>query len=550
MFVLKKKKIKLLALVLAVMIPVTSLSGCSRALIRRMLLSRKNVSQEESYSQETRFEPSQPEAERTTEEKTTEERTTEEIRDEVFGETGSESAAPEQEDVKVPASEPSRSTVRERLERLEEKKKAAQETGSESAAPEQEDVKVPASEPSRSTVRERLEKLEEEKKAAQESGSSQSGKNSKTPVSSGSGESSKAPSSSGSGESSKAPDSSKSSSKSSKAPAANSSNSSSASSESKTEEKLRVGSGLEDIAQLIGMKAEVEKHRRDCVVDVDEGENPYDVIWDYGELYDAFVQEVDWNLLFDGDYYIRNFPALAHLYHKDKALLLQHFQTVGIHEGRQGCEDFNVAAYQKNCDAKIREAFGDSYECYYFYYAMNQKTQKGIVTTGSEKKQLTTKLTYMQQAELDRINQYRAEVGVAPLEYDAELSALACYRAYVDALEDWDAHDWIEAAENQDEINGMIEMIRADLWGENTVHGYPRTKEYALLQGSSTAWYINYRYSQDHYDAMIAKKYHYVGSANCYISDYEKNNSSHPNAGAVYVHYDVFVPNLITPTNR
>ena len=49
---------------------------------------------------------------------------------------------------------------------------------------------------------------------------------------------------------------------------------------------------------------------------------------------------------------------------------------------------------------------------------------------------------------------------------------------------------------------------------------------------------------------MIAKKYHYVGSANCYISDYEKNNSSHPNAGAVYVHYDVFVPNLITPTNR
>ena len=509
MFVLKKKKIKLLALVLAVMIPVTSLSGCSRALVRRMLLSRKNVSQEESYSQETRFEPSQPEAERTTEEKTTEERTTEEIRDEVFGETGSESAAREQEDVKVPASEPSRSTVRERLE-----------------------------------------KLEEEKKAAQESGSSQSGKNSKTPVSSGSGESSKAPSSSGSGESSKAPDSSKSSSKSSKAPAANSSNSSSASSESKTEEKLRVGSGLEDIAQLIGMKAEVEKHRRDCVVDVDEGENPYDVIWDYGELYDAFVQEVDWNLLFDGDYYIRNFPALAHLYHKDKALLLQHFQTVGIHEGRQGCEDFNVAAYQKNCDAKIREAFGDSYECYYFYYAMNQKTQKGIVTTGSEKKQLTTKFTYMQQAELDRINQYRAEVGVAPLEYDAELSALACYRAYVDALEDWDAHDWLEAAEKQDEINGMIEMIRADLWGENTVHGYPRTKEYALLQGPSTAWYINYRYSQDHYDAMVAKKYHYVGSANCYISDYEKNNSSHPNAGAVYVHYDVFVPELTTPTHR
>ena len=50
---------------------------------------------------------------------------------------------------------------------------------------------------------------------------------------------------------------------------------------------------------------------------------------------------------------------------------------------------------------------------------MNQKTQKGIVTTGSEKKQLATKLTYMQQMELDQINEYRAEVGAAPLEYDA-----------------------------------------------------------------------------------------------------------------------------------
>ena len=221
------------------------------------------------------------------------------------------------------------------------------------------------------------------------------------------------------------------------------------------EETLQVGPGLQDIAQLIGLKATVELYRSACVVDVDEGENPHDVTWDYGELYDAFVQEVDWSLLFDGDYYIETFPGLAHLYHKDKDLLLRHFQTVGIHEGRQGCQDFNVAAYQKNCGAEVREAFGDNYECYYFYYAMNQKTQKEIVSTGSEKKQLTTKLTHMQQTELDNLNEYRAEVGAAPLEYDAELSALACYRAYIDALEDWDAHDWIEADENQDEIQDI-----------------------------------------------------------------------------------------------
>ena len=310
-----------------------------------------------------------------------------------------------------------------------------------------------------------------------------------------------------------------------------------------------MGPGIQDITQLIGLKAGVEQYCYHCVVDVDEGENPYDVTWDYGDLYNAFVKEVDWDLLFDGDYYIQTFPILAHLYHKDKALLLQHFQTVGIHEGRQGCESFNVAAYQKNCDAKLREAFGDNYECYYFYYAMNQKTQKGIVTTGSEKKQLTTKLTDMQQTELRNINNYRAEVGVAPLEYDAELSALACYRAYIDALEDWDAHDWVQADENLDEAYEMVDMMMAESWTENTVHGYPSSKERALELCAYTPWYINYRYSEAHYKAMVDKKHYYVGCANCYISDYKKINPDHPDAKAVYVQFDVFVPALTTPTH-
>ncbi len=329
-----------------------------------------------------------------------------------------------------------------------------------------------------------------------------------------------------------------------------SSKSSSASSKPKTEEELQVSSGIQDIARLAGLEARVELYSHACVVDVDEGENPYDVTWEYGKLYDAYVEEVDWDLLFDGDYYIRTFPGLAHLYHKDKALLLRHFQTVGIHEGRQGCQGFNVAAYQKNCDAKVRKAFGDNYECYYFYYAMNQKTQKGVVTTGSEKKQLATKLTHMQQEELDHVNEYRAEVGVPPIEYDAELSALACYRAYIDALEDWDAHDWLNAPENQEEMYSMMDMIEAKNWSENTVHGYNRNRDYVFKQGPATAWYINYRYSEDHYKAMTAEKYHYMGSANCYISDYKKENPRHPDAEAVYIHYDVFVPDLITPVHN
>ena len=48
---------------------------------------------------------------------------------------------------------------------------------------------------------------------------------------------------------------------------------------------------------------------------------------------------------------------------------------------------------------------------------------------------------------------------------------------------------------------------------------------------------------------MIAEKYHYVGSANCYVSDYKKENPEHPKANAVYVQFDVFVPVLTTPTH-
>ena len=372
-----------------------------------------------------------------------------------------------------------------------------------------------------STSQDRIRRLLE-MQAQQNSASSSSG-------------SSEAPSSTSSNESSKTP-----------------STSSSSGGSSKPEEEIRVLSSVEGIARLAGLQAEVETSRSACFVDVDDGENPYDVTWDYGELYDAYIQEVDWDLLFDADYYISTFPVLAHLYHKDKALLLQHFQTVGIHEGRQGCKSFNVAAYQKNCDAEVRKAFEDNYECYYLYYAMNYQTQKSVTTSGGkEKKQLTMKLTNMQQTELDNINKYRAEVGAAPVQFDPELSALACYRAYIDALEDWDAHDWVQAPENLEECYRLMDLINATSgWSENTVHGYPSSKQSALKQCTSGAWYINYRYSESHYNAMVSKQYRYLGSANVYVGVYEKENPEHPKAAAVYVQFDVFIDKLTTPMNR
>ena len=52
--------------------------------------------------------------------------------------------------------------------------------------------------------------------------------------------------------------------------------------------------------------------------------NPYDVEWDYGELYDAYIEEADWSLVFDAEYYKQAFPMLATLYHENDELLLEH----------------------------------------------------------------------------------------------------------------------------------------------------------------------------------------------------------------------------------
>ena len=147
-------------------------------------------------------------------------------------------------------------------------------------------------------------------------------------------------------------------------------------------EVLIVSPDMDAIAGLGELQAGVEEpyytHVDSFVVDVENGHNPYDVEWDYGELYDAYIEEADWSLVFDADFYMESFPALALLYQYDEELLLEHFQTVGIHEGRQGNETFNVAAYQENCKKELRHAFGDHYECYYFYWMLNQDSQKGV----------------------------------------------------------------------------------------------------------------------------------------------------------------------------
>ena len=281
---------------------------------------------------------------------------------------------------------------------------------------------------------------------------------------------------------------------------------------------------LEAIAVLGGLEATVQQDEEACIVFIFDDErnhgNPYDVTWDYGDDYNAYLDKVDWSLVFDADYYKAQFPILAIQYHNDDSLLLRHFQTVGIHEGRQGSKNFNVAAYMNNCDASLRDAFGDNYECYYLYYLLHQDTEAAIQTTGNYKSQLTQKLTVIQASEIKWINYYRDEVNAGSVEFDSEMAAFANYRAYMDCTEGWDAHDGLENMCATGKMDTFFDLAHMDTYCENkdTLGG-----SNDRVAKTRHAAYSDYRSSQGHYETMVDPEYGYAGCGNWFVSDRDYN---------------------------
>lgn len=320
-------------------------------------------------------------------------------------------------------------------------------------------------------------------------------------------------------------------------------------------EALTASPDMDAIAGLGELQAGVEEeyytHSASFVVDVENGHNPYDVEWDYGERYDVYIEEADWSLVFDADFYMESFPALALLYHYDEELLLEHFQTVGIHEGRQGNKAFNVAAYQENCQRELRDTFGDHYECYYFYWMLNQDSQKGVTTSGKNYPlQLGVKMTSMQAVELEKVNEYRAEAGVEPLEFDPELAAAACYRGWVNISEGYGAHDWLDDEANEERAYALMDLLQMSPLSENMVQSGVKDS----TQHIHTTFYINYRYSPDHYEAMINPQRKYFGCSHIYfgnnrIPESRRGSSSVYNKPMMRVEFDLFTDTLSTPVH-
>lgn len=272
------------------------------------------------------------------------------------------------------------------------------------------------------------------------------------------------------------------------------------------------------------------------VVDTEDAHNPYDLTWRYGpdtdnfkeaaspewdDLYESYVDACDWSLVFDEEYYKKAFPMLAKLYHDDGALLLEHFQTQGVHEGRQASARFNVAAYMENCDPALVEAFGEDYECYYFYYMLNQDSQSGVDTKnrgGSYPRWLTVELSLQQSYEYEAVNGYREDAGADPVKLDPETVALANYRAWHDAEHNLYAHDWTTDKTYGKDVDDVLWRLSRDHFAENTVKWYS-TKKNVQYKGFA----VRYANSESHYAAMVSEKYAYFGCSNPYWSDNPDN---------------------------
>ena len=297
---------------------------------------------------------------------------------------------------------------------------------------------------------------------------------------------------------------------------------------------------VEKVSELMSMHANVEQHLTYCRVYVDSEHNPYDVTWNYGRDYQKFVDAVTdadmWGVLFDAEFYKESYPMLAMLYHDDDQLLLEHFQTVGVHEGRQGSKNFNVASYMENCDKSLVDAFGDHYECYYFYWALNQKTESKVDTkSDGHPLQMCVKLTMLQDAEFRHVNEYREEAGVDPVELDPEFLAFANYRAWLDFTGDYTAHDWLK--QNADDAYDYLAVMGSETLTENTVCGNCSDKG-----PSATSYYLKYYKSPEHYAAMVSKYADYFGCSNTYWGS--DNNGKYR-----HCQYDVYTEGLSTYMN-
>jgi len=86
-------------------------------------------------------------------------------------------------------------------------------------------------------------------------------------------------------------------------------------------------------------------------------------------------QGVDYEAVFNADYYAQANPDVAAALGGDSQLMLQHFATVGIREGRVACADFNIEKYIEYNQDLVPVLGTEDVSVYYLHYIQAGKAE-------------------------------------------------------------------------------------------------------------------------------------------------------------------------------
>lgn len=326
-----------------------------------------------------------------------------------------------------------------------------------------------------------------------------------------------------------------------------------------TTEEPALDTSIQALQQIGLLTATCETDINACYVDV-TSENPYDIVWDYGEEYEKYIAACDWSLVWDYDFYVKAFPALAKLYNYDEALLLRHFQTVGIHEGRQGCENFYIDSfinieygendykastftfcyldYMLNHDKYAKKANNGDYRGFIEGiddpYNPSEKCLQHInVMTALEKQKfehiyaLREDFNEVLWADPNLSHEEKSDLAVSRIILFDEATCFANLRAYLGAHDDYTGNDW-GAANYMDYATKSypFEIL------ENTV-----LATYLDYDGKLTSDMImqNINESSDEYKNYICNSWlDDIGISNIYYNP-DTNRSSHVDVYSYYM---------------
>ena len=76
---------------------------------------------------------------------------------------------------------------------------------------------------------------------------------------------------------------------------------------------------------------------------------------------------VDYSMVYDYSFYIATYPDMRVLYQHDPEGAIRHFVTVGMYEGRQGCDNFNINVYRSNYK-ELNSMYGNNLPMYYYHF--------------------------------------------------------------------------------------------------------------------------------------------------------------------------------------